>query len=121
MNNREKGRIAENLAEAYYRFRGYRVVARNFHSHYGEIDLILEKGRELRIVEVKSSWYRIRDRNELGNRVTRRKIRHLAFALEKFLSINGSNFENRSFIFEVLFVLVGREHIEFLPFSAPAI
>jgi len=51
---RELGLLAEDLAEAYFLERGYRLVDRNFRSGPGEIDLINEKDGYLVFVEVKA-------------------------------------------------------------------
>lgn len=48
-----KGRWAEDAALAYLQARGYRLVARNKRTPYGEIDLWLEQGGVPVFVEVK--------------------------------------------------------------------
>jgi len=48
------GRRAERWAALYLRFRGYRVVERNYRTKAGEIDIIAEKGATLAFVEVKA-------------------------------------------------------------------
>lgn len=40
------GKIGQDIAEKYFRNSGYSVLRRNWHSRYGEIDLILEKETE---------------------------------------------------------------------------
>ncbi len=54
MNRLERGRAAEELALEHFRRAGYAVVARNFRSRYGEIDLIVERHGTLVFVEVRS-------------------------------------------------------------------
>ena len=48
------GRAAESLAAWRLRLKGYRIVARRFRTHLGEIDLIACRGRVLAMVEVKA-------------------------------------------------------------------
>jgi putative endonuclease len=48
------GRSGESAAEAQYRRRGFRVVARNWRCGIGEIDLVLARGDLLVICEVKT-------------------------------------------------------------------
>jgi putative endonuclease len=48
------GRLAETLAAASLRLRGYQVIARRFRTPLGEIDLIVRRGRLLAFVEVKA-------------------------------------------------------------------
>ncbi len=48
------GRYGERLAEDYFTRIGARVLQRNFHVHYAEVDLIVEHETELVAVEVKT-------------------------------------------------------------------
>lgn len=50
----ERGRLAEQRAEAYLCARGLKLVRRNFRSRVGEIDLILRDGQTLVFVEVRA-------------------------------------------------------------------
>jgi putative endonuclease len=54
MTPRRLGVRAEWRAAWFYRLRGYRVVARNVRTRYGELDLIVRRGRSLAFVEVKA-------------------------------------------------------------------
>jgi putative endonuclease len=49
----KRGNSAEQVALEYLQQQGYRLVKRNFHSRYGEIDLIVENEMMLLIVEVR--------------------------------------------------------------------
>ena len=53
MTPRRLGVRAEQRAAWFYRMRGYRIVARNVRSRYGELDLIVRRGGTLVFVEVK--------------------------------------------------------------------
>ncbi|HZH04119.1 MAG TPA: YraN family protein [Myxococcaceae bacterium] len=50
---RQRGDRAEEVAVRYLQERGYRVVARNFHCAYGELDVVAEKDDLLCVVEVR--------------------------------------------------------------------
>ncbi len=49
----QAGRAAEWLVAAGYRLLGWRLMARRVRTPYGELDLVLRKGRKVRFVEVK--------------------------------------------------------------------
>ncbi|WP_354668307.1 YraN family protein [Colwellia sp. E2M01] len=49
----DKGRISELFAEKYLIEQGLTLVARNFHSRQGEVDLIMREGNTYVFVEVK--------------------------------------------------------------------
>ena len=54
MNNRQTiGSRGEDLAADYYKNKDFYIAAKNFHSPFGEIDLIAEGEREIVFVEVK--------------------------------------------------------------------
>ena len=52
--NLARGRWGEDLAAAWYRARGYTVVARNWRCRTGELDLVVRRGKLLVVAEVKS-------------------------------------------------------------------
>ena len=49
----QKGRLAEIIILVIYMAKGYWPVARRYKTKYGEIDLIMKKGRLLCFIEVK--------------------------------------------------------------------
>ena len=58
-NNRRRkahdlGLRAEMLAALYLQLKGYRIIARRYRNHYGEIDLLAVRGKWLVAVEVKA-------------------------------------------------------------------
>ena len=53
-NTESKGKSGEDLAARYLESIGYEIVARNFHSRYGEIDIIAKNGEYIAYVEVKT-------------------------------------------------------------------
>ncbi|NLY54713.1 MAG: YraN family protein [Firmicutes bacterium] len=54
MRANQVGRYGEDAALRYLEDQGYRLVERNFHTRYGELDLIMLEGQQLVFVEVKA-------------------------------------------------------------------
>lgn len=50
----ERGRRAEQEAALYLRRRGYRILAQNLRTPFGEIDLVAERDKVIAITEVKA-------------------------------------------------------------------
>ena len=98
MNRLERGRAAEELAMEHFCRAGYAVVARNFRTRYGEIDLIVERREALVFVEVRS-----RSRSDFGTgleSVDLRKQRRIARVAAAFLARH--RLEDRAVRFDVV-------------------
>ncbi len=54
VSTHQRGKKAEEMAAAFLRLRGYKVLEKNFRVPQGEIDLIVRKSETLVFVEVKS-------------------------------------------------------------------
>lgn len=54
MDTKELGTFGEEHAALYLKDLGYRILARNYRSRYGEIDIIAEWGEAVVFVEVKA-------------------------------------------------------------------
>lgn len=54
MDKAQKGKAGENFACRILIEKGYKIVERNYHSHYGEIDIIAESNDFLAFIEVKA-------------------------------------------------------------------
>ena len=79
------GRSGEALAEALLKTRGYRILARNYRTRLGEIDLIARDGDTLVFVEVK-----VRRSMRFGSAkaaVTAAKRRKLSMVALQYLKI----------------------------------
>ncbi|NMB48191.1 YraN family protein [Candidatus Kuenenbacteria bacterium] len=55
MNTRAKGKIGETIAEKYLKENNYNILAKNYYTRWGEIDIVArdETNEELVFVEVK--------------------------------------------------------------------
>jgi putative endonuclease len=51
---RDRGALGERIAADHLEHRGYRIVARNFRTRYGELDLVAANDRALVFCEVKT-------------------------------------------------------------------
>lgn len=75
------GRFAETLCIWRLRLGGYRILARDFRVHAGEIDIIARRGRILAVIEVKAR----RDREEAAHALGRRQRQRIADAAAAFI------------------------------------
>ena len=53
IDRRKEGFVAEDMAAAYLQKKGCRIVHRNYHTRFGEVDIIAEDGGSLVFVEVR--------------------------------------------------------------------
>jgi|WetSurMetagenome_2_1015567.scaffolds.fasta_scaffold09067_4 putative endonuclease len=82
--NQEIGRRGEDLAEEYFHNLGFDILARNYHTAYGEIDLVIEKDKAIIFIEVKT-----RTGSEYGYgeaAVDYGKLEHLTAAAEYYMA-----------------------------------
>jgi len=80
---KRKGELGERIAEAFLQSHGFHLVKKNWRCKYGEIDLIVRRGREYRFIEVK-----YRTSVEFGfpeEAVTEIKLKHIKHAIEIYL------------------------------------
>ena len=91
------GVMAETLAAWLYRFEGYRIVARRYHSPVGEIDLVATKGERLAFVEVK----RRKMQDEAALAVTAKQKRRIVCAAQYWLA-SHPGFVGHSMAFDVV-------------------
>jgi len=86
-DHRQKvGNWGERVAADYLHERGYKLVARNFRTPYGEIDVVVQKNDFIIFVEVKT-----RTSSSLGPpeiSVTPRKQEHMLAAAEHYAQQN---------------------------------
>ena len=53
-NNRKTGKTGEDIATAYLKNKGYRIIERNYSCIYGEVDIVANDCGDVVFVEVKS-------------------------------------------------------------------
>ncbi|MBI3626980.1 YraN family protein [Candidatus Uhrbacteria bacterium] len=103
-STRQLGQLGEDLALRFLLSKGFRLVDRNWHCRYGEIDLIMTDGPELVFVEVK-----LRSGSGFGHpeeAVNYFKLKKFRLAVSSYLS------QHRCFNYRidvVTVVLVGRK------------
>ena len=109
-HNQRLGTIGENIAVAYLREKGYRILERNWRYLHKEIDIIAEQGGELVIVEVKT---REGEMNLLpGDLVTHAKQRYLINATDAYIRWHGMERETRFDVIIVNFPGNGEHEVE---------
>ena len=77
------GRRGEAAAAVFFQQHGFTILARNWRCRMGEIDLIVEKNKEIRFVEVKTR--RTHAYGYPEDAVTPTKLKHLNAAMELWL------------------------------------
>jgi putative endonuclease len=98
-NHLKKGTDAEKAAEKFLSTRGLKIIARNFSSRFGEIDLICEDKNDLVFVEV-----RFRSNTHFGSAVetvTIAKQRKITKTAHYFLQTHP-NFSKKMMRFDVI-------------------
>jgi putative endonuclease len=81
------GRRGEDLAAEFFIRRGFTIVARNWHCRGGELDLVVFKGEELRVIEVKTR--RSSTALQPWETVTDVKLERIGTALARFLAAHA--------------------------------
>ena len=102
------GHGAEAFVESVLVNKGYRIVARQFRTRHGEIDLIALDGDEVVFVEVKAR--RSRASGDPEEAVGLRKIRHIESVGEAWLEQSGR--VDDPWRIDVVAVVTGEEGIE---------
>ena len=112
-STREKGAVAERVAEGFFLRQGYALVERNFQLHRrGEIDLILRRGEELLFVEVKGRKEFHAD--EAWQPLWRKKKRRLRLVAQAYLARHGERLQHfTEWRLEIVYVTQGRVNARF--------
>ena len=93
------GDKGEDFAVNYFEKRGYTVLKRNYHSRYGEIDIIAKDENFLVFVEVKAR--KSRSPVSPGEAVDYRKQKKICLTAMKYIAETESELQPRFDVFEV--------------------
>ena len=99
MDKRLLGRFGEARAAEYLRKKGYKTLALNFTTRFGEVDIISENRKFLVFVEVKLR--KNADFAEAREFVTRAKQQRVILAAEQWLQQNPTKKQPRFDVIEV--------------------
>lgn len=100
MNRSKAGKDGEKFCAEYYRKNGFIVAAMNYHSVYGEIDVIAENADTLVFCEVKTR--RESTFAEAREAVTKSKMRKIMLTALSYLGDRPSEKQIRFDVFEVI-------------------
>lgn len=107
-----KGARGEAAAAAWLQENGWTVLARNYRTRRGEIDIVAQQGDLVAFVEVKS-WRSV-PREELGRSIGPRKRAKIARAARQFLS-GRPDLAGTHVRFDVVFLGGEEDRIECIP------
>lgn len=102
---RQVGLDGEATAAVFLKKLGYKIIAKNFHSRFGEIDIIAIEKNTIVFVEVK-----LRSNNNFGTpleAITRSKLEKLKKTAYYFLTINSLS--NSDFRFDAIEIIKNGE------------
>lgn len=80
------GNIGENIATAYLKDKGYAILANNFYTRFGELDIIGKKDQTIVFFEVKTR--KSLEKGQPHESINLRKLKHLKRAISYFLLTN---------------------------------
>lgn len=83
MNSYEIGKAAEEWVISYLQTQEYKILARNFRSHCGEIDIVAQSGQSIVFVEVKASLGKPRIESVRATQIMRIRRAAQVFLLEQ--------------------------------------
>ncbi len=108
MDNVEKGRNGEKIAQRYLKLRLYKILETNYRRKTGEIDIIAKRGKYIIFIEVK--YRKNADKGLPREAVTPFKQRQIKRTAEMYIVENNVKCDMRFDVIEILGDKV--EHIE---------
>jgi putative endonuclease len=109
VNTVEKGRAGEDKAAGFLEDAGMRILARNYRSAYGEIDIVAMDHGVLVFVEVKA--WKTMSFADIEYSIDKKKQRKIIQTAKFFLS-NNREYSDTGIRFDVLFI--GRDTVRHL-------
>ena len=107
-STRVKGAAGEARAAEFLCMNGWQVLARNFRTHSGEIDIIASRGDVIVFVEVKS--WAVLPAEDLEHSIDRRKQQRIVRTARAFLA-GKRDLADRRLRFDVIFLGKGPDDI----------
>lgn len=96
---------SENKAVKFLKSRGFEILERNFHSRFGEIDIIAKKDEILHFIEVKATSKNY----ETVYRITSSKFSKILKTIKFYIAKNQNETD-----FQVDFIGINKEKISFI-------
>lgn len=94
-----RGKLGEDIALEFLTKKGYNLIERNYHSHFGEIDIIMKNDRYIIFVEVK-----LRKNSKYGTPaefVTVKKQQKIIITAEDWIINNKTELQPRFDVIEI--------------------
>lgn len=112
ISKKKKGDEGEKIALDYLAKKGYQIITNNFHSKFGEIDIIAKSPTTQNLVFVEVKNYQKESLVDPKEMITPKKQRRLVTTAKYFLFVN--NLENIQVQFDLIIVedLLVKEHLE---------
>lgn len=110
LNRKSLGIKGESLSKIFLEKKGYKILAQNFRTRYGEIDLIAEENGDLVFIEVK-----LRQSHDYGKpyeSVNRKKQQHIVKSALQY--VKSKNLFCKNLRFDVISIGPGSGAIELI-------
>lgn len=100
MENKKTGDLGEKYAQRVLLEKGFKIVGENYHSRYGEIDIIAQNSEFVLFVEVKT-----RSENSLGSpaqAVTKQKQKKILRTAVEYINKTNCELQPRFDVIEII-------------------
>lgn len=92
--NQNIGKIGEFIAKSFLTRSGYSIIAKNARISHKEIDLIVQKDKEFRFIEVKTTYFKHGQQILPEDYLSKRKIATLITAIHEYCLILAKKEQN---------------------------